>query len=584
MNSDEEFLEILKKTFIEEAMQLLEEFEESLLQIESADDKTEVIAQLFRTAHSLKGSAAAVDYKEFSKFAHHMEDGLSILRAKPWLVGRDVISVMLECSDLLSKWINSYYTKSDKIPTERFSLLEKVKLVTANLKNAEGASDIGDILVEQGSVSRDAVLEAAKTQEELQGKKFGEILVSQGATTESDVDKALSIQKARGKSRSSGFLKIDADRVSAVNELVGELVVIKSQLMDLGNGEDGNSKIGNLFSLLDKTVRDLYERTLSMQMMSLKQPFMRLERCIRDTSIKVDKPVRLVTSGEDTELDRNIIEKLIDPLMHVCRNSVDHGIEPKADRLSLGKEETGHISLTALRSGSSVVIEIKDDGRGICRKRVIEKGVSMGAFTREETNELSDEEIYNCIFRPSFSTADEVTDVSGRGVGLDVVRTTVDELNGKIEVESVEGMGSTFRLILPISNSITDGVVVSAGQERYILPLENIKEFVTLGEGTVSEIDRGKQILELRGQYYPIHRLTDKLEKPSAGTENLVVLVQSRDQTAGLLVDEIIDQNQVVLKGIDNSMDRVEGIAGAAILGNGKVALILDVPGLMLAA
>ena len=500
----------------------------------------------------------------------------------PNIIESSIISLLLECSDILKNWISALKADDAFSPVSQKLYIEKLQKCADYLKFKKNEPlNLGEVLIEQGLADQKAIDLAVEMQEKHRAKKLGEFLIENGDVSSNDIDQALNLQKQRNDSaKLPSFLKVDFDRVVAVNELVGELVVIKSQLLDHDNKKHTDwGLISHLHTLLDRTVRELYDRTLSMQMMSLHQPFLKLDRCVRDTALKVGKMVNLVTIGEETELDRHIIEKIQDPLMHLCRNAIDHGLETTEERLRSGKSKEGSLKIEAYRSGSGVILELEDDGQGIKIDRIKEKLLKNG-MTREEVDRLDEQSLISEIFTPSFSTTDKITDISGRGVGLDIVKAAVESLKGSVSVTTKSGRGTVFKLELPVSTSITDGVVIGAGKENYIVPLNMIKDFVTVKEGRITEME-GRMVFELRGNFYHVDYLTDKLRKKSSGCENLVVLVHGNFGTTGLLVDEIIEQNQVVLKSINGLMDASEGISGAAILGNGKVALVLDVANLI---
>jgi two-component system chemotaxis sensor kinase CheA len=312
-------------------------------------------------------------------------------------------------------------------------------------------------------------------------------------------------------------------------------------------------------------------------MVPLKPTFQKMNRLVRDLAAKAGKRVRLVTFGEDTEIDRNMVDILRDPLVHMIRNAVDHGIEAPEERRQAGKGEEGVVTLSAYHSGGNVVVELRDDGRGLNRQRIIEKAIAQGLI--ESAAGMSEQDIYNLIFRAGFSTAAQVTEVSGRGVGMDVVRRNIEALRGRIETSSEPGQGSCFKLILPLTMAITDGMLVQAGNERYIIPTVSIVKSFRPESHQLSTIAGRGEMVMLRGELLPLfrlHRLLDIPEAKQDPTEALLVIIAAGDYRYGLMVDELLGQQQVVAKSLGKGLGKVLGISGAAILGDGRVGLILD--------
>ena len=332
------------------------------------------------------------------------------------------------------------------------------------------------------------------------------------------------------------MLKIESSRIDGVLDLVGELVVIKSQLI-ANNQDKDESKSEDLLSLLDKTVRDLYDKSLNMRMVNLKTSFMKLQRTIRDLSGKLNKNIEFSTKGEETELDRVIIDQLGDPLLHICRNSMDHGIEPEDERVRSGIPKSGKIQISAKNRGSEVVITIKDDGRGINRAKVIEKAKKNGVIRDESA--MSDEEILGLIFAPGFSTAEVLSDVSGRGVGMDVVKSNIEAMKGRIQISSIEGEGTTLDLILPLTTAITDGIQIISSEERYIIAIDQIVEFVPIENLKVSQSDSGLRFARFRENFIPIISLGEFYEN-RVEDGNLVVVLGDGEHYLGLQVETLL--------------------------------------------
>jgi two-component system chemotaxis sensor kinase CheA len=342
------------------------------------------------------------------------------------------------------------------------------------------------------------------------------------------------------------------------------------------------ARLREAVALMDRHSRELQERVMAVRMLPIKTVFGRFSRVVRDLAASMGKRVQIETHGEDTELDKTVIERISDPLTHLVRNAVDHGLEGPEDRARRGKPETGRLVLSAYQQGGSIYIEIQDDGKGLDRDRILAKAVEQGLVAAGES--LPDEQVHALIFRPGFSTAKEVTEVSGRGVGMDVVRRNVEALGGSIGIQSVAGQGTTFRIKLPLTLAILEGQLLRVGQETYVLPLVSITESVRPSRETLASVLGGGEVLRMRGEVLPLlrlHRLFGVPEAADDPTRGLTVVVEVEGRRAALLVDELLGQQQVVIKSLEGNLERIEGVGGATILGDGRVALILDVPGLV---
>jgi two-component system chemotaxis sensor kinase CheA len=334
---------------------------------------------------------------------------------------------------------------------------------------------------------------------------------------------------------------------------------------------------------MERASRELQERAMAIRLVPIRHAFARFPRLVRDLGSACQKDVELKTSGEDTELDKTLIEAIADPLTHLVRNSIDHGLECRQDRLEAGKPETGQVRLRALQEGGNIVIEVADDGRGLDREKILAKARDRGLISGND-QDLTDEQVFACIFEPGFSTAAKVTDVSGRGVGMDIVRQSLRAVNGSIGLTSAAGKGTTFRMRLPLTMAILEGLSLAVGDEVYVLPLTSIVESIQPTEQDVHMLPGEREVVRVRGEVLPLVRLYEqfgavpRITEPSKG---LLVIVENDGRRVALLVDELIGQSQVVIKSIETNHQKVDGIAGATILGDGRVALILDVPQLL---
>ncbi|WP_317931045.1 chemotaxis protein CheA [Halioxenophilus sp. WMMB6] len=379
-------------------------------------------------------------------------------------------------------------------------------------------------------------------------------------------------------------IRVGIDKVDNLINLVGELVITQSMLSELGNNFDMEKleRLANGLEQLKQNTRELQESVMRIRMLPISFTFNRFPRMIRDLSIKTGKQVDLILSGEQTELDKTVMEQIGDPLVHLVRNAVDHGLELPDERLAAGKPETGSIRLNAEHKGGNIVIEITDDGRGLDPEKILNKAREKGIVAADQ--ELSDAEIYELIFEPGFSTAAEVSDLSGRGVGMDVVRRNIKSLGGRIEIESHLGQGSTFRVHLPLTLAILDGQLVRVGREVFVIPLVAIVESLQIKTDLVNRVSGNMVLYRLRDDNVPIIPVYREFNIQADNTElenALLVVVEGDGCKIGLLVDDLLAQQQVVIKSLESNYKRVDGISGATILGDGSVALILDIPGLI---
>lgn len=384
----------------------------------------------------------------------------------------------------------------------------------------------------------------------------------------------------------STSIRVGIDKVDTLINMVGELVITQSMLGQLGDDfeMDYLPKLREGLSQLEQNTRELQESVMRIRMLPISFAFSRFPRMVRDLSRRLDKKIELVLIGEQTELDKTVMEKIGDPLVHLVRNALDHGIEQPQERLASGKSEVGLITLNAYHQGGNVVIEITDDGKGLDRNRIVEKAIESGLIQEKDSKSLSNEQVYDMIFQPGFSTAQEVSDVSGRGVGMDVVRRNIQALNGSVEINSTQGKGSRITIRLPLTLAILDGQLVRVGSQTYIFPLVSIVESLQSKEDKVSRVAGGCDVFQLRDEYVPIIQLHHIFNVQAESTnldEALMVVVECDGEKVGVVVDDLQAQQQVVIKSLEQNYQRVEGISGATILGDGTVALILDIPGLV---
>jgi two-component system chemotaxis sensor kinase CheA len=417
-----------------------------------------------------------------------------------------------------------------------------------------------------------------------QQKKIGELLVAQQAITPEQLNRALDKQQDLRHKQEASSIRVNTNKVDKLINLVGELVITQSMVAQLVAGftPDRLSQLEEAVTQMDRHARELQERVMAIRMLPIRTVFSRFPRVVRDLAQMQGKHVLLETAGEDTELDKTVIEQIGDPLTHLVRNAIDHGIEPSDVRRQAGKPEAGRLTLKAYQQGGNIYIEIADDGKGLNRERIVAKAVQNGLVAPDQT--LTDEEAFALIFRPGLSTAEKITEVSGRGVGMDVVKRNVETLGGSIAIQSQQGRGTTFTIKLPLTLAILDGQSLSVGNQVYILPLVSIIESVRPTRENLNSVFSAGEVITIRGQVLPmlrLHRLFGVETSIDDPTQGLVVIVEHDGRKAAVMVDELLGQQQVVIKSLETNFKKVEGLAGATILGDGRVALILDVPGIV---
>ncbi|KVW89052.1 chemotaxis protein CheW, partial [Thiobacillus denitrificans] len=390
---------------------------------------------------------------------------------------------------------------------------------------------------------------------------------------------AVAAPAAAANAKESNSIRVDVEKVDQIINLVGELVITQSMLTQTASTLDPvlHERLLSGMGHLERNARDLQESVMSIRMMPMDYVFSRFPRLIRDLSAKLGKQVQLVTVGKETELDKSLIERIIDPITHLVRNSLDHGIETPEQRAFAGKDPVGQLTLSAQHQGGSIVIEVKDDGGGLVREKILAKANQQGMAISETA---SDDEVWQLIFAPGFSTAEAVTDVSGRGVGMDVVKRNIQEMGGHVEIASTQGKGTRIRIVLPLTLAILNGMSVKVGGEVYILPLNYVIESLQPHARDLHDITADEQVMHVRGEYLALlelHKLFQVADAVQDPTQGIVVIVQAEGTRFALLVDQLVGQHQVVVKNLETNYRKVPGISAATILGDGNVALIIDV-------
>jgi two-component system chemotaxis sensor kinase CheA len=533
----------LLQIFTAESEENLRDMEVSFVQLESAPQDEETLQAIFRAAHTIKGNAAGLGFPALAKFAHGVEDVLDGLRTGAMVLTTPLATILLQTVDALRQLVAAAVKGADELLPEHLELLE-------------------DLMVEAGGGQHSGVAQGESKKERRGGQ--GRLRADQSGGTRAQT------------------LRVEIEKLDRMLNLTGEIAVARERLAGLLEETDHAKQLEDILEAhraADRLFMDLQEEVMKVRMVPLGPTFRQFVRTVRDVATAQGKLAYVELAGEDVDVDMNVIEHLRDPLTHIVRNAVDHGIEEPERRRELGKDQRGRLSLQAWHEGGSIVIKVQDDGAGLERSKVIERARAMG-YTAD-FDKLNDHELFRLILEPGFSTASEVTEFSGRGVGMDVVRRNVEALRGVISIESRAGVGTTITIRLPLTLAIIRGFAVGVNEETYIMPLDAVIECIELPrDGSEEFASRG--VINLRGQALPYVRLRDCFRLGGQPTERENVLVlRYHDQRVGLVVDRLFGENQTVIKPLSRTLGELPGVSGSAILGNGRVALILEVEGLL---
>jgi two-component system chemotaxis sensor kinase CheA len=682
-----QYLEI----FIEESKEHLQSLNESLLELEKNSENVELINEVFRVAHTLKGMAATMGYKRMQKLTHDMENVLSEIRNGNIKVQSELLDILFQCLDALEQYVDSIVESGSEGENDYTSIIEKLNrilegeneqeiaatsnndsnVINNNINKEIDSNERKHLLIPFTDFENSAIAKAYKDDYKVYGitiyisnscvlksarafivfrtlEKLGQVIKSYPSvqdiedekfddnfsafiiTKESDnkiknelssiaevvevltdeiiisVEEETAIEepkqqnkqkvkpkakdndnqnknaKGTSKPKTNRTVRVDIERLDTLMNLVSELIIIKNGLetIELKNtSQNFNEQI----EYLERITTNLHDAVMKVRMVPIERVFNRFPRLIRDLARKLNKNIELHMSGEETELDRTVIDEIGDPLVHLLRNAGDHGLETPDVRIKAGKDATGNIDLKAYQDGNNVIIEVNDDGYGIDVKKIKSKAISKGTISADQADNMSDQEIINLLFKPSFSTAEQISDVSGRGVGLDVVKTKIEALGGDIEVKTEVGKGSKFIIRLPLTLAIIQALMVKLGNEKYAIPLNTIQNIEDVHISKIKYI-QNEEVINLRGHVIPIIRLHEKLDITQEDTEKeslTVVIVNKGEKQAGIVVDSLIGQQEIVIKTLGKYLANIKLIAGATILGDGEVALILDINSLV---
>jgi len=595
--------------FLVESYENLDRLDRELVELEKNHGDRDALAGVFRTIHTIKGTCGFLGFTKLEKVAHAGENLLALLRDGKLVGNPGITTALLKMVDAIRQTLAEIQASGQDGASDYPELLEHLKrLQTAGsstsvptvkadgspapvadeiIQHLPAPEKIGGVLVEHGIVSPKELAEALEKQERGDDRKVGDILVAEGHVKAEDVTLAQTVIEARS-SVPAGTIRVGVNLLDNLMTLVGELVLARNQLLQFANTlEDVN--LQSVSQRMNLIATELQEEVMKTRMQPIGNIWNQFPRTVRDVALGCNKEVRIEMEGKETELDKTIIEAIKDPLTHLVRNSVDHGIELPADRVKAGKDRVGRLILRAFHEGGQVNIEIVDDGAGLNRDRIRQKAVERGLVAADHAARLSDREIFNMIFLPGFSTAAKVTNVSGRGVGMDVVKTNVEKIGGTVDVHSKPGEGTTVRIKIPLTLAIIPALVVTSGRERFAIPQVNLTELVRVESNNASrriELVHGAPVYRLRGRLLPLVYLgkelqLDKREASGSSEEQAVniVVLQAGERQFGLVVDEVNDTQEIVVKPLRKQLKGIKTFAGASIMGDGKIALILDVMG-----
>ncbi|MCX6961850.1 MAG: chemotaxis protein CheA [Verrucomicrobia bacterium] len=582
----------LLNEFHGESVELLQNIEQGLLVLEDNPGDSGTINSIFRAFHTFKGAAGFLRLLALQDLAHDLESLLDAARQSKIRITTPIIDIILAGSDALKNYtfqigLQLKGTNAGKpivVPTSELILRVRAALrgelpPEPTPPQPIAAPEPTSVEPPKKETSAPQVQATEKALEVIPPKETPATSIAVNVTHLNPTP-TTSKEPTEIKDQSSGFVKLDTSKLDALIDLVGELVIAQSMVVQDPDVQSLESRtLARSLRQLSRTTSELQRNAMSLRMVPVRAAFQKMTRLVRDIGAHQKKQVQLVLDGEETELDRNIVEKLADPLVHMIRNAVDHGIEAPADRIANGKPALGTIKLSASHQRGGILIRIQDDGKGLNADKILAKGIERGLVAPNA--ELTESEIYNLIFMPGFSTAETITDLSGRGVGMDVVKRNIEGLRGKVEIQSVLGKGSTFNILLPLTLAIIDGLLVGVGNDRYIIPTISVRESFRPKPGMVTTIHERGAMVSVRGKQTPVLRLGQFLGttgvKATTDEEGIIIVVESGDAMRGILVDELIGKQEVVIKSLGETFKDQNLLAGAAVLGDGAVGLILDV-------
>ncbi len=614
--------------FLIESSELLEQLDQDLVALEERPDDLELLNRIFRAAHTIKGSSGFLGFTQISQLTHHMEDVLNKLRKGEMVVTPTIMDVILESVDRLKLLLDevrngtSGTVEISDVETKLKAVLEgtteestkqedkaipegekqekekesapvdaKEETVTSSVDTQEGQiQQVRNEVKEKEAVQQSDEAVSSEEKDSKATQAQSNLSAKSSEQVESTSRPQSQPKRTSGVSPINETIRVDVKRLDILMNLVGELVLVRNRLGQLAEKIDAQVEDTGLIDAFNNALVQLGFVTTEMQlsvmktrMLPVQRVFNKFPRMVRDLCRDMKKEVDLIIHGEETELDKSVIEHIGDPLIHILRNAVDHGIEPPEERERLGKPRRGTVILSAYQEGDHIVIEVADDGRGIDVQKVAKKALEKGIIKEDDLQHMGEMDILNLIFMPGFSTAEKITDVSGRGVGMDVVKTNIEKLNGIIEMETELGKGTTLRIKLPLTLAIIQALMVLSNRDIYAIPLASVQEIIHIEEGQVYTIDQ-QSVVKVRDMVIPLMSLEEIFGEPEKIEEtarHYVVIIGVAEKRLGLLVSDLVGQQEVVIKSLGGYLTNVPGVAGATIMGDGRVCLILDITGIM---
>lgn len=610
----DEMQEIIED-FLVESFEMIDQLDQDLIELENNPKDLDLLNRIFRVAHTIKGSSSFLGFDVLTRLTHNMEDVLNKARKGDLEITHEVMDVILESVDLMKALLEAIKDSgSDDRGIEIDNTVKKLEAVSngeslsdvaqeeekqeenggeekdySNLSAQEVEAEIERLLAERQEQDR----QKRKAKKQAQQEKATEAKVEEKIEkkTEKEIKKAEAPKEERVPTTSiEQTVRVDVKRLDHLMNLIGELVLGKNRLLrihgdisDKYNNNTLSEELNQIVSSISTVTTDLQLAVMKTRMLPIVKVFNKFPRMVRDLSRELGKSIELIMSGEETELDKSIIEEIGDPLVHIIRNSCDHGIESPEVRAERGKSETGKIILKAYNEGNHIVIEIQDDGKGLDPEALKSKALEKGLITDRDVATMSDKEAFSLIFKAGFSTAAAITNISGRGVGMDVVKTNIEKLNGIIDVESQLGLGTTLKLKIPLTLAIIQALIVGVQEEFYAIPLSSVLETVRISQEEIYTVD-GKSVLRLRDEVLPLVHMSSIFEVKNdfgSAKEIYVVIIGLAEQKIGMIVDCLIGQEEVVIKSLGEYLKNIQGIAGATVRGDGKITLIVDVVAIM---
>lgn len=616
----EDIQEILED-FLVEAFELVEQIDHDLVELEANPEDLELLNRIFRVAHTVKGSSSFLNFDVLTKLTHHMEDVLNKARHNELKITPEVMDVVLESIDMMKTLLNSIRDNGNDTaigldivpictrltaisegeslesiaPVETQEIKEEVK---EELKTEESEVDVNKLSDDEVEAEIERLLKVRKAEDQArraEKKKTQEAnpTPSKPAPQAQNATAEKKVPAAGGGSSGANMdqtIRVEVKRLDHLMNLIGELVLGKNRLLKIYDdveerydGEKFLEELNQVVSQLSIVTTDIQLAVMKTRMQPIAKVFNKFPRVVRDLGRELGKQMELEISGEETELDKSIVEEIGDPIMHMIRNSCDHGIEDPATRLANGKPEKGTVNLKAYNEGNHIVVEIADDGKGLDPDALKSKAIEKNLITEREADQMTDKEAFALIFKPGFSTAAKITNVSGRGVGMDVVKTNIEKLNGVIEIDSELGKGTVMKLKIPLTLAIIQSLLVGTQEEFYAIPLASVLETVRVPIDDIYTIE-GKNVLRLRDEVLSLVRLSDVfgVKQVLENTEQTyVVVIGVAESKLGIIVDTLVGQEEIVIKSMGEYLQNIQGIAGATIRGDGRVTLIIDVAAMM---